>query len=205
MLKRIQEALVRGQIPVLIAEVKSALGNGVAAREILENGLLEGMNRVGEGFASGKLFIPEVMLAARAMQAGVDLIRDGLLSDGVERTAECIVLATVQGDQHDIGKNLVRIMLEGSGFDVIDLGTNVPAQKIVSVAKEKGARLIALSALLTTTMPQMETVTKLAHAEGISVMVGGAPVTQTFADKIGADGYAKDAATAAALAAKLLG
>ena len=204
-MERMREALVRGQIPVLIAEVKSALGNGVAAREILENGLLEGMNRVGEGFASGKLFIPEVMLAARAMQAGVDLIRDGLLSDGVERTAECIVLATVQGDQHDIGKNLVRIMLEGSGFDVIDLGTNVPAQKIVSTAKEKGARLIALSALLTTTMPQMEAVTKLAHAEGISVMVGGAPVTQTFADKIGADGYAKDAATAAALAAKLLG
>lgn len=204
-MERMREALVRGQIPVLIAEVKSALGNGVAAREILENGLLEGMNRVGEGFASGKLFIPEVMLAARAMQAGVDLIRDGLLSDGVERTAECIVLATVQGDQHDIGKNLVRIMLEGSGFDVVDLGTNVPAQKIVSTAKEKGARLIALSALLTTTMPQMETVTKLAHAEGISVMVGGAPVTQTFADKIGADGYAKDAATAAALAAKLLG
>ena len=204
-MERMREALVRGQIPVLIAEVKSALGNGVAAREILENGLLEGMNRVGEGFASGKLFIPEVMLAARAMQAGVDLIRDGLLSDGVERTAECIVLATVQGDQHDIGKNLVRIMLEGSGFDVVDLGTNVPAQKIVSVAKEKGARLIALSALLTTTMPQMEAVTKLAHAEGISVMVGGAPVTQTFADKIGADGYAKDAATAASLAAKLLG
>ena len=204
-MERMREALVRGQIPVLIAEVKSALGNGVAAREILENGLLEGMNRVGEGFASGKLFIPEVMLAARAMQAGVDLIRDGLLSDGVERTAECIVLATVQGDQHDIGKNLVRIMLEGSGFAVVDLGTNVPAQKIVSVAKEKGARLIALSALLTTTMPQMEAVTKLAHAEGISVMVGGAPVTQTFADKIGADGYAKDAATAAALAAKLLG
>ena len=204
-MERMREALVRGQIPVLMAEVKSALNNGVAAREILENGLLEGMNRVGEGFASGKLFIPEVMLAARAMQAGVDLIRDGLLSDGVERTAECIVLATVQGDQHDIGKNLVRIMLEGSGFDVIDLGTNVPAQKIVSTAKEKGARLIALSALLTTTMPQMETVTKLAHAEGISGMVGGAPVTQTFADKIGADGYAKDAATAAALAAKLLG
>lgn len=204
-MERMREALVRGQIPVLIAEVKSALGNGVAAREILENGLLEGMNRVGEGFASGKLFIPEVMLAARAMQAGVDLIRDGLLSDGVEHTAECIVLATVQGDQHDIGKNLVRIMLEGSGFDVVDLGTNVPAQKIVSVAKEKGAHLIALSALLTTTMPQMEAVTKLAHAEGISVMVGGAPVTQTFADKIGADGYAKDAATAAALAAKLLG
>ena len=163
------------------------------------------MNRVGEGFASGKLFIPEVMLAARAMQAGVDLIRDGLLSDGAEKTAESVILATVQGDQHDIGKNLVRIMLEGSGFEVVDLGTNVPAQKIVSAAKEKGARLIALSALLTTTMPQMEVVTKLAHSEGILVMVGGAPVTQTYADKIGADGYAKDAASAAVLAAKLLG
>lgn len=204
MLQQMKEALKRGQVPVLLNLISQALEQGIGAREVLDGALLSGMDEVGQGFASGKLFIPEVMLAARAMQAGVDALKDRLAADSAEQTQECVVLATVQGDQHDIGKNLVKIMLSGAGFRVVDLGTNVPAARILSAAKENGAKLIALSALLTTTMPQMETVVRLAHEEGIFVMVGGAPVTQAFADKIGADGYAEDAAAAAGLARRLL-
>lgn len=204
MFQELKNALLRGQVPVVASLVKDALDKGISAREILEEGLLCGMDLVGEGFASGKLFIPEVMLAARSMQAGVDLLRDGLAADAEQASAEVVVLGTVQGDQHDIGKNLVKIMLTGSGFEVVDLGTNVSAQKFVDTAKERGARLIALSALLTTTMPQMEAVVRLAHAENILVMVGGAPVSQAFCDKIGADAYAKDAASAAKVAKELL-
>ncbi len=204
MFEELKDALLHGRVPAVSMFVKDALERGISAREILEEGLLAGMDLVGEGFASGKLFIPEVMLAARAMQAGVDLLKDGLSEDARQAKPEVIVLGTVKGDQHDIGKNLVKIMLEGAGFEVLDLGTNVPAQKFVETAKERGARLIALSALLTTTMPQMEEVVRLAHAEKIRVMVGGAPVSQAFCDKIGADSYAKDAAGAAKSAKELL-
>ncbi len=204
MLNQIKEALVRGQVPALVSHIKEAKEQGLDARVILEEGLLRGMDTVGEGFASGKLFIPEVMLAARAMQAGVDLLKEELATDLDQAAPEVVVLGTVQGDQHDIGKNLVKIMLAGAGFEVVDLGINVPAAKLVETAKTRGARLIALSALLTTTMAQMETVTKLAHEEGIRVMIGGAPVSQAFCDKIGADGYAADAAGAVNLARALL-
>lgn len=204
MFGQMKEALMRGQIPVLCALVSRAREEGVEARTILKEGLLSGMEEVGALFASGKLYIPEVMLAARAMQSAVDVIRDDLKGANGAQPTQTVVLGTVQGDQHDIGKNLVRIMLEGAGFQVVDLGTNVAAERFVQSARDCGARLIALSALLTTTMPQMETVVQLAHEEGIMVMIGGAPVSQHFCDKIGADGYAKDAAGAAVLAKELL-
>lgn len=204
MLQTIKTALVRGQVPAVVSGVKAARSEGISAQEILEKALLAGMDEVGAGFASGKLFIPEVMLAARAMQAGVDIIKEDLAAGRAQTQSQVIVLGTVQGDQHDIGKNLVKIMLSGAGFEVCDLGTNVPSARFVEQAVERGARLIALSALLTTTMPRMEEVVRLAHEKGLLVMVGGAPVSQNFADQIGADGYAADAAGAAALAKRLL-
>lgn len=203
MLESIKTALVKGQVPVLISQVRAARDAGISAREILAGAFMPGMDEVGERFGKGELFIPEVMLAARAMQAGVDLLKEELAQSAQSVETQTIVIGTVQGDQHDIGKNLVKIMLSGAGYEVVDLGVNVPAQKFVDTAQAHGARLIALSALLTTTMGQMETVVKLAHEKGIFVMVGGAPVSQNFADKIGADGYARDAAGALAEAKRL--
>ena len=204
MLDKIKEALEKGQVPVVAGLIREAKAAGLGASEILSGGLLAGMEEVGVRFGKGELFIPEVMLAARAMQAGMDLLKEDLIGDAAAAGQEKIVLGTVQGDQHDIGKNLVRIMLTGAGYEVIDLGVNVPAEKFVQTAKDAGARLIGLSALLTTTMVQMEKVVSLAHAEGIRVMIGGAPVTGAFAEKIGADGYSASASEAAELAGRLL-
>jgi len=179
--------------------VRQALAEGRAPLEILHEGLLPGMDTVGRQFRLREIFLPDVLLAARAMTAGLDLLRPLLAGEGIP-TAGRVVLGTVHGDLHDIGKNLVGILLKGAGFDVIDLGHDVPARRFVDVARERGASVIGLSALLTTTMPVMRDVVALVRAEGLSdrvkVIVGGAPVSEAWAREIGADAYGYDAANA---------
>jgi 5-methyltetrahydrofolate--homocysteine methyltransferase len=188
--------------------VTEAIDEGTPAEEILNKGLLAGMTVVGKKFKVNELFVPDVIFAARAMTAGLELLQPILAEKGVEPVGRVIV-GTVKGDLHDIGKNLVGMMLRGAGFSVIDLGSDVPAEKFVEAAREAGsACIVGLSALLTTTMPKMAEVIqamKDAGLDDVKVMVGGAPVTRGFADEIGADGYAPDAASAADLAKQLMG
>jgi 5-methyltetrahydrofolate--homocysteine methyltransferase len=207
-LKRIADALQQGddrQVGALTAE---ALAAGRPAGEVLQNGLVAGMNVVGEEFRRREIFLPDVLLSARAMYAGLDLLKPHLAKDGVPMRGK-IVLGTVKGDLHDIGKNLVGIMLKGAGFDVIDLGHDVPAEAIVDAAVREGATLIGMSALLTTTMPRMKDVVSLLRERGLAdrvrTIVGGAPVNAEFAREIGADDYACDAATAVERVKSLLG
>jgi len=179
---------------------------GVSAVEILNDGLMPGMDVVGKKFKANEMYIPEVLIAARAMHAAMEVIKP-LLSKSDTNTIGVVIIGTVQGDLHDIGKNLVGMMLEGAGFTVIDLGVDVPPQKFVEELNKNSARLLALSALLTTTMVSMESVIKAVRAsdgKSIKVMVGGAPLTQEYADSIGADGYAPDASSAVDLAKSLL-
>ena len=205
-LEEISRFLQQGRVPSVKEQVSKAVAEGISAEDILENGLLAGMNVIGEKFKNNKVFIPEVMLAARAMNAGLEILKPLLAESGVE-TKGTVVIGTVKGDMHDIGKNLVKMMLEGKGLKVIDLGTDVPAAKYLSAAEQNGARIIACSALLTTTMQEMQNVVKLVKesplAGKVMVMIGGAPVTQEFCDKIGADYYTPDAATASELAISL--
>lgn len=205
-LEEISRFLQQGRVPSVKEQVSKAVAEGISAEDILENGLLAGMNVIGEKFKNNKVFIPEVMLAARAMNAGLEILKPLLAESGVE-TKGTVVIGTVKGDMHDIGKNLVKMMLEGKGLKVIDLGTDVPAAKYLSAAEQNGARIIACSALLTTTMQEMQNVVKLVKesslAGKVKVMIGGAPVTQEFCDKIGADYYTPDAATASELAISL--
>jgi 5-methyltetrahydrofolate--homocysteine methyltransferase len=180
---------------------------GVSAVGILNKGLMPGMDVVGKKFKADEMYIPEVLIAARAMHAAMEVIKP-LLSKSDTNTKGVVIIGTVQGDLHDIGKNLVGMMLEGAGFTVIDLGVDVPPQKFVEELNKNSARLLALSALLTTTMVSMESVIKAVRAiddKSIKVMVGGAPLTQEYADSIGADGYAPDASSAVNLAKSLLG
>jgi len=166
---------------------------------VLNDGLIAGLSVVGEKFKANEFYVPEVLIAARAMKSGMEILAPKLSEAGVEPIGR-IVLGTVKGDLHDIGKNLVSMMLQGGGFEVIDLGTDVPTEKFVSAAKENDAKVVGLSALLTTTMPQMGEVVKAIQEAGlkgkVKTIIGGAPVTQGFADEIGADGYASDAAAA---------
>jgi len=181
------------------------LDGGVSAVEILNDGLMPGMDVVGIKFKANEMYIPEVLIAARAMHAAMEVIKP-LLSKSDTNTKGKVIIGTVQGDLHDIGKNLVGMMLEGAGFTVIDLGVDVPPQKFVEELKKNNARLLALSALLTTTMTAMESVIEAVRAsdgKSIKVMVGGAPLTQEYAYSIGADGYAPDASSAVDLAKKL--
>jgi len=183
------------------------LDEGISAVEILNDGLMPGMDVVGKKFKANDMYIPEVLIAARAMHAAMEVIKP-LLSKSDTNTIGVVIIGTVQGDLHDIGKNLVGMMLEGAGFTVIDLGVDVPPQKFVEELNKNSARLLALSALLTTTMVSMESVIKAVRAsdgKSIKVMVGGAPLTQEYADSIGADGYAPDASSAVDLAKSLLG
>jgi 5-methyltetrahydrofolate--homocysteine methyltransferase len=179
--------------------VSQAIEDRVPTLDILDNGLIAGMNVIGEGFRKHEIFLPEVLLAARAMTAGVDLLKPLLIAEEVPSRGK-VVLGSIQGDLHDIGKNLVGIMLKGAGFDVIDLGIDVSAQKFVDAAEAEGARIIGISALLTTTMSLMGKVVDLVGERGLSdrvkVIVGGAPLSQEFAQSIGAHGYAYDAANA---------
>ena len=199
-LEDISAALQGGKLKVVTELVAKALGDGVSAKEILEGGLLSGMSVIGEKFKKNEVYVPEVLIAARAMNGGAALLKDALASEGVQSNGT-IVLGTVKGDLHDIGKNLVRMMMEGKGLKVVDMGVDVPAEKFIEAAKSENAQIIACSALLTTTMSEMKNVVEAAKAAGIrdklKVMVGGAPVTDEFRKSIGADLYAPDAASAA--------
>ena len=182
--------------------------SGVSSSEILNEGLVPGMEVVGRKFKVNEMYIPEVLIAARAMHAAMDIIKPMLSASGAKMKGT-VIIGTVQGDLHDIGKNLVGMMLEGGGFSVIDLGVDVAAEKYAEEAKKSSAKLIGLSALLTTTMPVMKDVIAILKADSatadVKVMVGGAPLTQEYADSIGAKGYAPDASSAVDLALKLLG
>ncbi len=188
--------------------VQTALEKGLSAENILNGGLLSGMDIIGAKFKNNEIYIPEVMIAARAMNAGMEILRPVLGSSGVKARGK-IVIGTVKGDLHDIGKNLVKMMMDGKGIDVIDLGTDVSAERFIAAAVENDARIIACSALLTTTMPEMKKVVELLEERGlrdsITVMIGGAPVTESYRQSIGADIYTPDAASAAEEAAKVLG
>lgn len=206
-LSTIKQRLVEGDAQGTVEAAREALAGKVPAETILRDALISGMEEVGDLFARNEYFVPELLLSARAMHTALDVLRP-LLAGGGYRPAGRVVMGTVQGDLHDIGKKLVAMMLEGAGFEVIDLGTNVPPERFVATARENGAALVGLSALLTTTLPAMEeTVQAIRRAElagEVRVMVGGAPVTDSFARRIGADGYAPDASAAVALARRLM-
>jgi 5-methyltetrahydrofolate--homocysteine methyltransferase len=208
LLDQINERLQKGDNTSVAELTRQAIDAGIPANEILDHGLLAGMDVVGERFGAHEIFLPEVLLAARAMKAGMDLVKPLLVSGDAPSRGK-VVLGTVKGDVHDIGKNLVGIMLQGAGFEVVDLGTGVAAETFVDTAVAEGASVIGLSALLTTTMPGMREVVDLIRERGhrgdLRVIVGGAPLSQSFADEIGADGYSYDAAGAVELVKTLVG
>lgn len=203
--EQIQEALIKGRAPDVVALVKQALAEGVPAGKILDEGLCRGMGVIGEKFKKNEIFVPQVLLAARAMKQGTDVLKPYLVAAGVQPVATAVI-GTIKGDLHDIGKNLVGMMLEGAGFKVVDAGIGVPPEKFVELAKSHGAKIIGVSALLTTTMVAMKDVVAAVRAAGLAakVIIGGAPVTQAFCDEIGADGYSPDAGSAAQLAMRLI-
>ena len=200
MLSQISENLQKGKAKIVKQLVQEAIDAGISAQDILEQGLIAGMNIVGEKFRNNEIFVPEVLVAARALNMGSSLLKPLLAADGVKASGK-VCIGTVQGDLHDIGKNLVKMMMEGKGLEVIDLGTDVSADTFVKTAIEQECQIICCSALLTTTMPVMADVVKAAEAAGIrdkvKIMVGGAPVTEEFCAQIGADAYTSDAASAA--------
>jgi corrinoid protein of di/trimethylamine methyltransferase len=203
----IQEQLQKGKAKLVTAKVEEALAAGIAPQELMQT-LLDAMGIIGERFKRDEVFVPDVMIAARAMNRGLAALKPHLLDAGVEPIGRACI-GTVKGDLHDIGKNLVKMMLEARGFEVIDLGVDVAPETFIRTAVEQNCGIIGCSALLTTTMCAMEDVVRLADEAGIrdrvKIMVGGAPVDQRFCDKIGADAYTRDAATAADVAAALLG
>ncbi len=205
-LKAIADAVIRGDRNTVTEQTKQAIEEGVAPETILNEGLVAGMEVVGRRFKANEIYVPEVLIAARAMSSGMEQLEPVLTEAGV-KPAGTVVLGTVKGDLHDIGKNLVGMMLKGGGLKVVDAGTDVPADKFIQLAKDENAQVIAMSALLTTTMPQMSEVVKAVQADGLTVktIIGGAPVTQKFCDEIQADGYAPDAASAVDLVRQLLG
>jgi 5-methyltetrahydrofolate--homocysteine methyltransferase len=204
-LKALADAVIKGDQATAVEATKAALGEGEAPKKVLDEGLIAGMDVVGERFKKNEIYIPEVLIAARAMKMAMEVLEPELVKAGVEPIGK-LVIGTVQGDLHDIGKNLVAMMLKGAGFEVIDLGVDVAPEKFVEEAKAKNAHLVGMSALLTTTMPGMEKTIKALQDAGVSakIMVGGAPVTQSFAEKIGAQGYAADAASAVDTAKSLV-
>ncbi len=201
------QAISLGKMAEVKGLTQKALDAGEAPDKILKEGLIKAMDRIGLLFKNNEIYIPEVLIAARAMHAGLEVLRP-ILTQSTTTAAAKIILGTVRGDLHDIGKNLVGMMLEGGGFEVIDLGIDVPPEKFLQAAREKGAQVIGMSALLTTTMLQMKTTIDLLQAEGlqkeIKTIIGGAPVTAEFAQKIGADGYAPDAASAVQVVKELV-
>ena len=206
-LEQITQRLIGGDIPGVQKLAKEALDAGIPAQEILNQGLLPGMNVVGDRFKQNQIYIPEVVLSAKAMHAGVELLRPHLEAGQIKPSAT-VVIGTVQGDLHDIGKNLVTMMLKGAGFEVVDLGIDVAPERFAEEVAERKAHILALSALLTTSMPNMKKTLDLLSErglrQGVIAMVGGAPVTQTYADEIGADGYAQNASLAVDRARELL-
>jgi len=205
--KELAEALYEGDAATVGELTQKAVDEGVGPGEILNGGLIEGMNAVGKDFRDGILFVPEVLIAARAMHAGMDVIKQLLAEADIEPMGT-FAIGTVKGDLHDIGKNLVSMMMEGAGFDIINLGTDVPGEKFVEAVKN-GANIIGMSALLTTTMVEMKGIIEALDEAGLrdqaKVIIGGAPVTQKYSDEIGADGYAPNASAAVEIAKTLLG
>lgn len=206
--QEVAKAVEFGKVKVVPELVKEALAEGTAAQEILNVGMIGAMAIVGEAFKNDEIFVPEMLMAARAMKAGVEVLAPHLKEAGAEPIGK-LVIGTVAGDLHDIGKNLVAMMIEGAGFEVIDVGVDVPAEKFIEVLKANpDVKILALSSLLTTTLPASKaTIQAIVDAglrDSIKIMVGGAPVNQEFADDAGADGYAEDAASAADLATSLL-
>jgi len=205
-LQALAEALIKGNRDKVAELTRQAIDEGVGPKDILEKGLIAGMDVVGQRFKANEVYVPEVLIAARAMHAGMDILQPKLTEAGVEPIAT-VVLGTVKGDLHDIGKNLVRMMLTGGGLKVVDVGTDIAPDKFVETCKSENAKVCAMSALLTTTMPQMAEVVKALKDAGVSIktIIGGAPVTQAYADEIGADGYAADAASAVDVVKELIG
>lgn len=205
-LEEISTLLQQGRAPKVKELVALAIEEGISPNEILECGLLTGMGIIGEKFKNNEVFVPEVLIAARAMNAGVEILKPYIVSSGIEKKGT-VVLGTVKGDLHDIGKNLVKIMLEGKGLEVVDLGVDVAPETFVEKAKETNADIIACSALLTTTMTEMKNVVDKTVEAGIrdnvKIMIGGAPVTQNFCDSINADFYTPDATSASEVALKI--
>ncbi len=204
-LQALSEAVFKGDQQTCIEITKAAVEEGVPADKILNEGLISAMDRIGEGFSKNEIYIPEMLIAARAMKSAMEILEPELVKAGVEPIGK-LIIGTAAGDLHDIGKNLVAMMLKGAGFDVIDLGVDVSAEKFIKQAKSTGTHLVGISTLLTTTMPSMEETIRAFKESGISakIIIGGAPVTQEYADKIGADGYASDAAEAVTLAKGLV-
>lgn len=206
LLNQISQNLQCGKAKVVKQLVQQAIDEGIPVQQILNEGLLDGMNVVGEKFKNNEVFVPEVLVAARAMNMGTQLLKPLMAQEGVEAIGK-VCIGTVKGDLHDIGKNLVKMMMEGKGFEVVDLGTDVAPETFVQTAIDQNCQIICCSALLTTTMGTMGDVVKQADAAGIrdhvKIMVGGAPVTQAFCDQIGADKYTSDAASAADAAVEL--
>jgi corrinoid protein of di/trimethylamine methyltransferase len=206
-LKQLYDAILTGNFKVARAVTEQALAEKIEPQTLVQEHMIPAMNEVGRRYEANEYFVPELLIAARAMKASLELIRPLLTAQGAEPAGR-VVIGTVKGALHDIGKNLVAAMLEGAGFEVIDLGVDVPAEKFIAAAQEKHATVIAMSALLTTTMGSMKTVIEAMKTSGvrgkIKVMIGGAPVTQKYADEIGADGYSNNANAAVALARKLV-
>ena len=206
-LKELHTAIVEGNRKQASASVQAALDAGVASEVILKDSMIPAMRRVGEMFSCGEYYVPEMLVAARAMQEGLAILKPHLVSTNIASEGK-VVIGTVVGDMHDIGKNLVGMMLEGAGFEIIDLGINVAPAKFVDATRTHHPALVGMSALLTTTMPGMKATLDLLQAEGlrdqVKVFVGGAPVTSEFAKTIGADGYASDASRAVEVAKSLV-
>ena len=198
-LNNISEALQSGRAEKVRELVKQALNEDIVPKKILEEGLIRGMSIIGEKFKKNEVYVPEVLIAARAMHAGMDILKPKLTETGVKNIGK-VVMGTVQGDLHDIGKNLVEMMLEGAGFEVIDLGIDVSDEKFVEAVKEHQPNIVGMSALLTTTMVNMVEVIQALEVAGlrdkVKIMIGGAPITQNYSEQIGADGYSPDAASA---------
>ena len=202
----IADALIKGQAPAVKELVQKAIDEKTHPGEVLEKGLIAGMSVIGERFKKNEVYVPEVLIAARAMHAGMDILKPLLAESGI-KSKGVFAIGTVKGDLHDIGKNLVMMMMEGAGYQIMDLGVDVTPEKFVEAVRE-GADIIGLSALLTTTMPSMklsiDALTAAGVRDSVKIMVGGAPLTRQFADEIGADGYAPDAASAVDIAKELI-
>jgi 5-methyltetrahydrofolate--homocysteine methyltransferase len=206
-IKQIYDSILEGQQGEAVSGVKAAIDAGLPPGDILNDGMVDAMAEVGRLFEEGEYFVPEMLIAARAMQSGLALLKPHLIEADI-KSAGTVAIGTVKGDLHDIGKNLVGMMLEGAGFEVVDLGTDVTPEKFVETVQGGGVDIVALSALLTTTMPSMQATIEALKAEGIrdqvKVMIGGAPVTNEYATQIGADGYSSDASRAVNLAKGLI-
>jgi len=204
-LQKIFEAVIDFDNEAVVQLVRAEIAQGTDLGVIVKEGLIAAMDEVGRRFSEGEFFVPEMLMAAKAMKAGLDVLKPLMTGTGADSKGT-VVIGTVKGDLHDIGKNLVAMMMEGAGFEVVDLGVDVDAEKFLAAAQDKKADIICMSALLTTTMPNMEATIKLMREKGLSfkTMVGGAPVTEAFARKIGADGWSEDAPRAVETARRLL-